>query len=144
MAATFHGNSMIKHALQTLALATMVAVLAGCKAGPCGCGEDMPLFDGKTLTGWTVKGGTAKYRVEDGMIIGTSVQSGPNTFLTTARDYADFSFECEVLCDRELNSGFQIRSHIYAKDTPQPSQPNRIRKAGEVYGYQCEVSTADK
>jgi hypothetical protein len=41
-----------------------------------------------------------------------------------------------------LNSGIQIRSHVYEKDTPQMSKPERIRKKGEVYGYQCEISTA--
>lgn len=98
------------------------------------------LFDGKTLDGWEVKGGTAKYEVKDGTIVGTTVEGSPNTFLCTKKDYADFVFEAEVLCDKDLNSGFQIRSHTYEKDTPQPSQPKRVRKAGEVFGYQCEVT----
>lgn len=102
------------------------------------------LFDGKTLKGWVVKGGTATYRVEDGMIIGKTVEGSDNTFLSTTRDYADFVFESDILCDKELNSGFQIRSHVYAKDTPEPAKPSRIRKAGEPYGYQCEVTTASK
>ena len=42
--------------------------------------------------------------------------------------------ELDVLCDVELNSGIQIRSHAYEKDTPQESKPNRIREKGEVYG----------
>ena len=37
----------------------------------------------------------------------------------------------------------QIRSHVYEQDTPQPSNPKRIRKAGEVYGYQCEIAPAE-
>jgi hypothetical protein len=136
----------MKRFLFSLAALALLISLPACKTAPCDCEEpdDVPLFDGKTLNGWVIKGGTAKYRVEDGMIIGTSAESGPNTFLTTAKAYSNFSFECDVLCDKELNSGFQIRSHVYEKDTPQPSQPKRIRKAGEVYGYQCEISTADK
>ncbi len=102
------------------------------------------LDNGKNLDGWEVKGGTAKYEVKDGVIVGTTVEGSPNTFLCTKRDYADFVFEAEVLCDKELNSGFQIRSHVYTKDTPQPSQPKRIRKAGEVFGYQCEVTVQAK
>ncbi|MEP6167587.1 MAG: ThuA domain-containing protein, partial [Rhodopirellula bahusiensis] len=31
-----------------------------------------PLFDGKSLDGWNRKNGTAKYRVEDGTIVGTT------------------------------------------------------------------------
>src|SRR5687767_15553067 len=101
------------------------------------------LFDGKTLDGWTVKGGTAKYTVEDGMIVGTTVEGSPNTFLCKG-PFADFELEFDVLCDQPLNSGVQIRSHVYEKDTPQPSNPKRIRKAGEVYGYQCEIVESSK
>src|SRR5262245_12340303 len=35
------------------------------------------LFDGKTLDGWIQRGGKAKYRVEDGEIVGTSVPNTP-------------------------------------------------------------------
>ena len=31
-----------------------------------------PLFDGKTLEGWIQKGGAAKYRIENGELVGTS------------------------------------------------------------------------
>lgn len=101
------------------------------------------LFNGKTLDGWTSKGGTASYRVEDGMIVGTTAERSKNTFLCTTRDYADFEFVAEVLCDKELNSGFQIRSHVYAKETPQASLPKKMREKGEVYGYQCEIAAAN-
>lgn len=101
------------------------------------------LFDGKSLDGWSIKGGTAKYTVEDGMIVGTTVEGSPNTFLTKG-PFADFELEFDVLCDKPLNSGVQIRSHVYEQDTPQPSNPKRIRKAGEVFGYQCEITEASK
>jgi hypothetical protein len=97
------------------------------------------LFDGKSLDGWTVRGGSATYKVEDGMIVGTTATVGPNTFLCRG-PFADFVLEFEVLCDTPLNSGVQIRSHVYEKDTPQESMPTRIRKAGEIYGYQCEIA----
>ncbi len=102
------------------------------------------LFDGKTLSGWTVKGGAGTYRVEENTIVGRTVEGSKNTFLSTTRDYADFEFECEVRCDVELNSGIQIRSHVYAKPTPQASDPKKIREAGEVYGYQCEIADGAK
>ncbi|HEY5314288.1 MAG TPA: DUF1080 domain-containing protein [Pirellulales bacterium] len=100
------------------------------------------LFDGKSLDGWEVKGGKATYKVEDGMIVGTTVDGSPNTFLCRG-PFSDFELELDVLCDKPLNSGIQIRSHVYKQDTPQPSAPKRIRKAGEVYGYQCEIAAAE-
>jgi len=104
----------------------------------------VPLFDGKSTANWEVKGGTAKYHVENGMIVGTTVNGSKNTFLSTKRDYADFELELDVQCDKELNSGIQIRSHVYAKPTPLAADPKKTREAGEVYGYQCEITTADK
>lgn len=101
------------------------------------------LFDGKTLDGWTKNGGTAKFEAKDGMLIGSTTDSKINTFLCKG-PYSDFMLEFEVKCDKELNSGVQIRSHIYEKDTPQPSSPKRIRAKGEVYGYQCEITFHDK
>jgi hypothetical protein len=101
------------------------------------------LFDGKSLAGWSVKGGTAKYTVENGAIVGTTVEGSPNTFLCKG-PFANFELVFDVLCDKELNSGVQIRSHVYEKDTPQASKPERIRKAGEVYGYQCEICESFK
>lgn len=99
------------------------------------------LFDGKTLNGWTKRGGPATYAVEDGMLVGTTGTGGPNTFLCRG-PFSDFELELDVRCDTPLNSGIQIRSHAFDKDTPQESAPKRVRKAGEVYGYQCEIAEA--
>lgn len=126
-----------------LCLAGAVLFANGCATTDSSSGW-IALFDGKTLNGWSRQDGTASYRVENGVIIGKTTEGSVNTFLCTTRDYGDFIFEADALCDRELNSGFQIRSHVYAKDTPQASQPNRLRKAGEVFGYQCEITTGDK
>ena len=125
-----------------IALATAVATLSAA-AAQSNSGW-VSLFDGKTLNNWVVKGGTAKYAIEKDAIVGTTVEGSKNTFLSTKRDYADFELVLEVLCDKELNSGIQIRSHTYDKPTPQPSKKDRMREKGEVYGYQCEISTADK
>lgn len=133
-------NSKLRPALAVAALALLTAFPALSPAAE----KLAPLFDGKTLTGWATKGGTASYRVEDGMIVGRTVEGSKNTFLSTTRDYADFEFECDVKCDVALNSGFQIRSHVYAQPTPQASDPKKKREAGEVYGYQCEIAAAAK
>lgn len=97
------------------------------------------LFDGKSLTGWEVRGGKATYRVDNGAIVGTTVEGSPNTFLCTTKNHGDFELEFEVLCDRELNSGVQIRSHVYEQDTMLPGE-KRTRPRGTVYGYQCEIA----
>src|SRR5262245_1658723 len=89
-------------------------------------GDWVSLFDGKSLDGWTIKGGTAAYKVEDGTIVGTTVDRSPNTFLCRG-PYGDFVLEFDVLCDQQLNSGVQIRSHTYEKDTPLASKGGRIK-----------------
>ena len=123
------------------ALALLAASLLASQTSFAGDREFVSLFDGKTIKGWTARGGAAKYEAVDGMIVGTTVEGSANTFLCKG-PYSDFVLELEVLCDKELNSGIQIRSHVYEKDTPQPSNPKRIRKAGVVYGYQCEIAAA--
>jgi hypothetical protein len=94
------------------------------------------IFDSKTLDGWVVRSGLATYKVENGAIVGITATEGANTFLCTKRHYANFELLLEVKCDPGLNSGIQVRSHAYKKDTPQASNPKRIRPADTVYGYQ--------
>jgi hypothetical protein len=117
----------------------IVLTLALSLATAARAAEMTPIFDGKSLDGWAVKGGFAAYRAEDGCIIGKTVEGSPNSFLCTTRDYADFVLEFDVLVDPELNSGCQIRSHVYEKDTEDAKK--HVRKAGMVYGYQCEIAT---
>jgi hypothetical protein len=97
------------------------------------------LFDGKTLDGWTVRGGFASYKAEDGTITGTTAVGSPNTFLCKG-DFQDFVLEAEVKCDPRLNSGIQVRSHVYENDQTEPANPKVKRKAGVVYGPQCEIA----
>jgi hypothetical protein len=100
------------------------------------------LFDGKTLDGWEIKGGKAEYKVEDGCIVGTTIKGTPNTFLCKG-PFSDFVLEFDVLCDKPLNSGVQIRSHTYEQDTPQ-AKNGKIRPKGDVYGYQCEITKQEE
>ncbi|MEJ7607265.1 MAG: DUF1080 domain-containing protein [Bryobacteraceae bacterium] len=76
-----------------------------------------PLFDGKTLKGWQQCNGTAQYKADGDAIVGTTVEGSPNSFLCTDRDYGDFILEYEVKADVALNSGVQIRSHKFERDT---------------------------
>jgi acetyl esterase/lipase len=117
-------------------LLTLALFLADARADDTGW---VPLFDGKTFDGWTINGGTAAYKVEDGAIVGTTVEGSPNTFLCKG-DFTDFELELEVMCDPALNSGIQVRSHVYAKDDPNPENAQR---AGVVYGPQCEIANKE-
>ena len=103
----------------------------------CFAQDWVELSKGESLDGWKQVGGDATYVIKDGVITGTT-GPGDNAFLTTG-PYADFELEFEVKCDPKLNSGVQIRSHLYEQPTPQESKPKRIRKPGETYGYQCEI-----
>lgn len=91
------------------------------------------LFDGKTLDGWTQRGGKALYHAEDGIIVGTTVKGTPNSFLCTDVLYGDFILELEFKVDPALNSGIQIRSNSY------PEYMN-----GRVHGYQIEIDPSDR
>src|SRR5438309_2152277 len=54
------------------------------------------LFDGKTLKGWKRLAGTANYSVENGMIVGSTVEGSGNTFLATEKEYGDFILELDI------------------------------------------------
>ncbi len=87
-----------------------------------------PLFDGKTLHGWNQKNGQAKYTVEKGEIVGTTVANTTNSFLCTNAEYGDFILELDLKVDDKMNSGIQFRSL---------SSPDY--QDGRVHGYQMEV-----
>ncbi len=86
------------------------------------------LFDGKTLSGWIQRGGKARYHVEDGAIVGTTVPNTPNSFLCTEKTYSDFILELDFRIDPGLNSGVQIRS-----------QSLKSYKNGRDHGYQVAI-----
>jgi len=95
--------------------------------------EWQSLFDGKTLDGWEQLNGTAKYDVQEGMIVGTTVLGSPNSFLCTKKDYGNFILELDFKVDEGLNSGIQIRS-----------QSLKEYKNSRVHGYQVEIDPAQK
>ena len=91
-----------------------------------------PIFDGKTLKGWTQRNGTATYRVENGAIVGKTKEGSPNSFLCTDKLYGNFDLKFEVKVDNGLNSGVQIRSQT--KDGHK----------GRVNGPQVEIEMSGK
>ena len=108
-------------------------------------GRFQPLFNGKDLKGWTQCNGSASYKVENGEIVGTTVDGSPNSFLCTVKEYGDFVLEYETKTEVALNSGVQIRSHRYAADSMVMTNNGkqiveRKHPAGRVYGYQVETA----
>jgi hypothetical protein len=94
------------------------------------------LFDGKSLNGWKRVVGDGEYRVENNMIVGTTVANSPNTFLATDKEYSNFILEFDAKIDDTVsNSGVQIRSHFDA---------NENNGKGRVYGYQVEEDPSSR
>lgn len=107
------------------------------------------LFDGQSLDGWEVRSGTATYKVEDGAIVGTTVEGSPNTFLCTTQRFGDFELRFEVKVDPALNSGVQIRSNAYDKEVTVEMERDgkkikRTWPADRVHGYQVEISNEER
>jgi hypothetical protein len=107
--------------------------------------EGRLLFDGKSLEGWEQHGGKAKYRVENGEIVGSSVPNTPNSFLCTTKEYGDFILELEFKVDPELNSGVQIRSQVFAEEREIDVDGKKRRiPADRVHGYQVEIDPSPR
>lgn len=94
------------------------------------------LFNGKDLTGWTPRGGTCKFEVKDGAIVGTVVKGSPSTYLSTDReDYGNFIFTAELKHEVDGNTGFMFRA---------AAKPGKKADEETVYGPQCEVEAYSK
>ncbi|MDQ6902262.1 MAG: DUF1080 domain-containing protein [Bacteroidota bacterium] len=91
------------------------------------------LFNGKNLDGWHQLNGHAKYAVENGEIIGTTVPNTPNSFLVTDKEYGDFFLDVDLKVDTAMNSGIQIRS-----------ESTQDYNNGRVHGYQVEVDPSKR
>jgi HEAT repeat protein/type 1 glutamine amidotransferase len=102
-------------------------------AAAASAAEWQNLFNGKNLDGWIQRNGQAKYTVEDGTIVGTTVLNTPNSFLCTEKMYTDFILELEFLVQPGMNSGIQIRSNSF-----------KHYKNYRVHGYQIEIDTSSR
>ncbi|MBK5294230.1 MAG: DUF1080 domain-containing protein [Acidobacteriia bacterium] len=105
----------------------------------------LPLFNGVNLDEFEIRSGKAAYKLDNGEIVGTTVEGSPNTFLCTRKTYGDFLLAFEVKTDPRLNSGVQLRSHAYDKPAEVVTMNQGARRVthqpGRVYGYQVEVAT---
>jgi hypothetical protein len=95
------------------------------------------LFDGKTLKGWKQLTGSAPYTVENGQIVGTTIQGSPNSFLVSEQRFAgDFVLELEaMMTDTTTNSGVQFKSNF---------DPKANNGKGRVYGYQYDFDPSSR
>ncbi len=118
---------MIRHFRMSVLFGFSCALIATTAAA----GEWKPLFDGKTLKGWTQRNGTATYRVVDETIVGKTNEGSPNSFLCSDKEYGDFELEFEVKVHDKLNSGVQIRSKTKGNT-----------KTGRVNGPQVEIEAS--
>jgi len=109
-------------------------------AAAAGADGWQPLFDGKSLDGWTQRGGKARYTVEGDAIVGRSVVNTENSFLCTNKEYGDFILEYEFKVDPRLNSGVQIRSKCFDEPKQYEWNGKTIKVPGNrVHGYQIEI-----
>ncbi len=71
------------------------------------------LFDGTSLTGWTVTGGRydghASWEVQDGVIVGTQGPNGAGGLLYTEESYSSFELRLEAKIDYPFDSGIFLR-----------------------------------
>ncbi|MBS0265233.1 MAG: DUF1080 domain-containing protein [Planctomycetes bacterium] len=107
-----------------LLLVWSVAVTAAEPKSPVEDGF-VPLFDGKSLTGW--EGDLQLWKVEEGRIVGDSPGISKNEFLATKSTFRDFELRLEFRLHKGVgNSGVQFRS-------------KRVPDSSEVSGYQADI-----
>jgi quinoprotein glucose dehydrogenase len=109
---------------------------------PAGSGW-IDLFDGVTLNGWVHMNGAHNFTVEDGAIVGRTVESSAsmNSFLCTLQEFGDFELELETAIDRITNSGIQIRTQVRPV---QGTGRGFESSAGRVNGPQVEIRRSYK
>jgi len=130
--ATRSGDAILAFALPETGAATATRPGAG--------GRDaswIDLFDGSTLNGWAHLNGAHQYTVEDGAIVGRTVERSAtqNSFLCSLPEFGDFELELETMVDRVTNQGIQIRTRV----RPVESGRGPEHAAGRVFGPQVEV-----
>jgi hypothetical protein len=117
--------------MRNLCVLAALLVLASSPRIPAQTPRDaapVPLFDGRTLNGW--EGDTTVFRVQEGAIVGGSLQQKipRNEFLCTTRAYRDFELRLKfrLLGGPDANAGVQFRT-------------KRIPNNHEVIGYQADI-----
>lgn len=120
-----------KHRQKTKSAAWIIAVLAIAfsLSFDARAGNEIAIFDGKTLNGW--EGNTNNWRVEDGCIVaGRMERKQPhNEFLATTREFGNFDLRLQYKVEGSngfVNGGVQFWSQ-------------RVPNDFEVSGYQADL-----
>lgn len=115
MAATFDRNMKLESHLTHLALSLLASatfILAQTAPGTPVAGKPdaagwLPLFDGKTLSGWTMPD-PGRWSVKDGVLIG----EGPVSHLFSPLTYTNLEFKAEARLNHSGNSGMYFRAAL--------------------------------
>jgi len=109
--------------VRSVGLAAFVALALGGQAARAADESFKPLFDGKTLEGWS--GDPELWKVEDGAIAGSTDEKPikHNTFLATTKTYKNFVLRLKFKL-RNGNSGVQVRSKQFPDYVVRGYQPD--------------------
>jgi hypothetical protein len=114
-------------------LPVLVALLITTSLPAPAKGAPVPLFDGKTFTGW--EGDTNKtWRIADGAFVGGSLATKVprNEFLRTTRGYTNFVLRLKIKLVGTPAGGF-VNGGVQVRSQPAKNPPN------EMVGYQCDA-----
>ncbi len=129
----------------TIGLVILPTISNPMRAADEAASEWVPLFNGKNLDGWERHSGVAEYSVEDGVIVGRTVNKTINSFLCTQREYGDFILEFEFKVPTGMNCGVQFRSQFFADDTKLTiKEKQKVIPADRVHGYQYEIDPSPR
>jgi len=131
-------TQMKKCLLAGLVFFLSTSILPAQKTG----GQWENLFNGKDLKGFKQLNGKAKYTVQNGEIVGTTVLNEPNSFLATEKEYGDFILEVDFKVNDDMNSGIQFRSE--RKDADDTCKVTDKRTPERVHGYQVEIDPSSR
>ena len=138
--------------MKRLVLVSLMASSLACGLPPGPEPGFVPLFDGRSLEGWTPVGTVGEgYVVENGLLICPAEGGGK---LFTAREYADFILRFEFRLQEGSNNGVGIRSplvgnpayaamEIQILDNNAPRYKDKIR-AAQYHGSIYDVAPAKR
>ncbi len=93
----------------TVGLASALLGVAGCASQQGSGGEWISLLNGKNLDGWLPSGGSANWRVADGVLSADVLKAKDPSYLVTQATYDNFELRAEFYVDTNTNSGIFIR-----------------------------------
>jgi hypothetical protein len=110
------------------------------RASPPTWSKQVPLFNGKDLTGWTTFGGTNQWSAEGGVL--KNAKGGAN--IMTTEKFTDFKLHAEVNYPKGGNSGIYLRGR-YEVQVEDSNDPEPLSTdLGGIYGFLVPNENAAK